>query len=130
MTDPIANMIISMKNATAVSKDTVVVPFSKLKLAIAECLKNNGFVENVSKKTQKKNVPVLEIALSYAAEGAKIHDVKRVSRPSRRVYVGVRDLKPVKNGHGIVVLSTPKGVLSDAEAKKEQVGGEALFMIW
>lgn len=119
-----------MKNASMVSKDRVVVPFSKIKYAIAECLKEHGFVANVSKKTEKNNVPVIEIALLYTATGPKIHDVERVSKPSRRVYSGVRDFRPVKNGHGLTVLSTPKGVLSDMQAKKEQVGGEVLFKVW
>jgi len=128
--DKIANMLVSMKNGSAVSKDTVVVPFSAIKYSIAQCLQSNGFIKGASKKTEKKNIDVLEINLAYTDAGAKIHDVKRISKPSRRVYFGVRDLKPVKNGHGMVVLSTPKGIMSDKEAKKEQVGGEALFMIW
>lgn len=129
-TDPIANMLISLKNAAMVSKETVVVPFSNIKLAIAECLKKQGFIANVSKKTEKKNKPVLEITLNYTPSGSAIHDVQRVSKPSRRMYVGAKELYPVKNGNGIMVLSTPKGILSNSEAKKEQVGGEALFMIW
>lgn len=128
--DTLANMLVSMKNGSAVEKGTVVVPFSNIKYAIAQCLQNNGFIAGASKKTEKKNVPILEINLAYTAEGAKIHDVKRISKPSRRVYMGVRDMRPVKNGHGMIVLSTPKGIMSDKEAKKEQVGGEALFMIW
>jgi small subunit ribosomal protein S8 len=123
-------MIISMKNGALVSKDTVVVPFSKLKHAIAQCLKDNGYIAEVSKKTEKKNVPVLEISLAYNGGTSRIHDVKRISKPSRRSYMGVQDIRPVKNGHGMLVLSTPKGILSDKQARKEQVGGEALFMIW
>ncbi len=129
-TDPIANMIISMKNAAQVSKKTVVVPFSKLKHAIAMCLKDSGYVAEVSKKTEKNNVPVLELELTYTATGPRIHDVKRISKPSRRLYYGVREIHSVKHGHGTLVLSTPKGILSDKQARKEMVGGEALFMIW
>lgn len=128
--DQIANMLITMKNASMVSKETVVVPFSKLKYAIAQCLKEQGFIVNVSKKTEKNNVPVLEIELSYGADGAKIHDVKRMSKQSRRMYTGVKEIRPVKNGHGITVLSTPKGILSDKQARKELVGGEILFTMW
>lgn len=130
VTDPISNMIISMKNGALVSKETVVVPFSKLKYAIAQCLKENGYISEVSKKTEKKNVPILEIALAYNGGAPRIHDVKRMSKPSRRTYLGVHDIRSVKNGHGMVVLSTPKGILSDKQARKEMVGGEALFMIW
>jgi len=128
--DQIANMLITMKNASMVSKETVVVPFSNIKYAIAQCLKEQGFITNVSKKTEKNNVPVLEIELSYTADGAKIHDVKRMSKQSRRMYSGAKELRPVKNGHGITVLSTPKGILSDKQARKEMVGGEVLFTMW
>jgi small subunit ribosomal protein S8 len=126
----IANMIITMKNASMVSKETVVVPFSNIKYAIAQCLKEQGFIVNVSKKTEKNNVPVLEIQLAYTPEGPKIHDVKRMSKQSRRMYSGAKELRPVKNGHGITVLSTPKGILSDKQARKEMVGGEVLFTMW
>ena len=129
-TDPIANMLVSLKNAAMVSKDRVVVPFSAIKFSIAQCLKEQGFVAEVSKKTQKQNMPVIEIALAYGPTGSKIHDVKRVSKPSRRVYTGMRELHSVKNGHGITVLSTPKGIMSDKQARKEQVGGEVLFTMW
>jgi small subunit ribosomal protein S8 len=129
-TDPISNMIISMKNASMVSKKTVVLPFSNIKFAIANCLKELGFIANVSKKTEKGDFAVLEIELAYDANGAKIHDVKRLSKPSRRSYLGVKEIYPVKNGRGALVLSTPKGILSDKVARKELVGGEALFMIW
>jgi small subunit ribosomal protein S8 len=130
ISDPISNMLISMKNSAMVSKETVTVPFSNLKFAIAQCLKDNGFVANVSKKTQAKNIPVIELALVYDNGVSKIHDVKRLSKPSRRSYVGVKELHTVKNGHGLLVISTPKGIMTDKQARKEQVGGEALFMIW
>lgn len=130
VTDPIANMIISMKNGAMVSKETVVIPFSKLKHAIAQCLKDSGYLLEVSKKTEKKNIPVLELTLAYPNGVSRIHDVKRISKPSRRMYMGVQDIRPVKNGHGMIVLSTPKGILGDKQARKEMVGGEALFMIW
>ncbi|MES2225133.1 MAG: 30S ribosomal protein S8 [Patescibacteria group bacterium] len=128
--DPISNMLISMKNASMVSKETVVVPFSKLKYAIAQCLKEHGFIAEASKKTEKNDRAVLEIKLAYTADGAKIHDLKRMSKQSRRMYSGVKELHSIKNGHGISVLSTPKGILSDKQARKEQVGGEVLFTMW
>jgi len=129
-TDPIANMLVAMKNSAMVSKKTVTVPFSNIKYAIAQCLKEHGYIVEASKKTQKKNTPVIEMELSFNNGASRLNDVKRVSKPSRRVYMGIHDLRPVKNGHGMIVLSTPKGILSDKQAKKEQVGGEALFMIW
>ena len=119
-----------MKNASMVSKETVVVPFSKLKYAIAQCLKDQGFIVNASKKTEKNNIPVLEIELAYTAAGPKIHDVKRMSKQSRRLYTSAKEIGTVKNGHGITVLSTPKGILSDKQARKEVVGGEILFTMW
>lgn len=128
--DQISNMLITMKNGAMVSKRSVVVPFSSVKSAIAQCLKDHGFIAGFSKKTEKNNVPVLEIDLAYNNGISKISDVKRLSKPSRRVYFGVRDIHTVKNGHGITVFSTPKGILSNKQAHKEQVGGEALFMIW
>lgn len=128
--DKISDMIISMKNATMVSKRSVVIPFSSLKMAIAQCLKDHGFIGNVSKKTEKNNVPVLEIELLYPNGVSRISDVKRISKPSRRIYLGVHDIHNVKNGHGLTIFSTPKGILSNKQAYKEQVGGEALFMIW
>jgi len=130
ITDPIANMITSLKNAAMVQKESVTVPFSNIKFAIARCLEENGYLSQSTKKTEKKNMPVIEMKITMNAQGSKIHEVKRVSKPSRRVYKNVRELSPVKNGSGILVLSTPKGIMSDVQAKKEQVGGEALFMIW
>lgn len=128
--DTISNMLITMKNASMVSKPVVVVPFSKLKYAIAQCLKEQGFIANASKKTEKNNISVLEIELLYTNGESKIHDVKRMSKQSRRMYTGVKELRSVKNGHGITVLSTPKGILSDKQARKELVGGEVLFTMW
>ncbi len=128
--DPISNMLTTIKNGALVAKRSVSVPFSSIKLAIAECLKTEGFIANVSKKTEKNNVPIIEIELAYPLGKSRISDVKRISKPSRRVYMGVREIHAVKNGHGITVFSTPKGIMSDKQARKEQVGGEALFMIW
>lgn len=128
--DPIANMLITIKNGAMISKKSVVVPFSALKLSIAQCLKEHNFIANVSKKTEKDNRPVLEIELAYPLGKSRISGVTRISKPSRRVYMGTRDIHRVKNGHGMTVFSTPKGILSDVQARKEQVGGEALFMVW
>ncbi len=119
-----------MKNGARVSKHSVTIPFSKLKYAIAQCLKENGYLADVSKKTEKKNVPVLELQLAYNGGVSRITDVKRLSKPSRRTYMGVHEIHQVRNGHGMLVLSTPKGIMSDKDARKEQVGGEALFMVW
>jgi len=104
-------------------------PYSKLKNAIAECLKKEGYVSEVSKKV-KKGQPMLEVGLIYTDKKPKITEVERISKQSRRVYFAMKDIHSVRNGLGLLVLSTPKGILSGKEARKEQVGGEALFKIW
>lgn len=127
--DPISNMIIMLQNASLSGKESVVMPYSKMKNAIAECLKKEGYIGDFSKKV-RKNHPVLEIELVYKDKRPKITHVERVSKQSRRVYLGLRQIFPVKNGAGILILSTPKGILSGTVARKEQVGGEVLFKIF
>lgn len=129
-TDPIGDLINQIKNAGAVKKPIVSVPFSNFKLAIAEKLKESGWVKGVEKKG-KKVKKTLDITLKYNDNGtALIQGVKRVSTPGRRIYRGFKDVVPVKYGFGALILSTPKGIMTDKEAKKEKVGGEALFQIW
>ncbi|HTE48549.1 MAG TPA: 30S ribosomal protein S8 [Candidatus Paceibacterota bacterium] len=127
--DSISNMLIVMKNGSLAGKESVFLPYSKLKNAILECLKKEGYVSNIEKKV-KKDQPVLEIELTYIDQKPKITEVERLSKQSRRVYFGMKDIRPVRNGSGLLVLSTPKGILSGNEARREQVGGEALFRLW
>ncbi|OGI68196.1 30S ribosomal protein S8 [Candidatus Nomurabacteria bacterium RIFCSPLOWO2_01_FULL_41_12] len=127
--DSIANMLIVMKNGGEAGKESVLLPYSKMKNAILECLQKEGYVNSVSKKV-KKDQPVLEVGLIYMEEKPKIAEVERISKQSRRVYFKMKDIHRVRNGAGLLVLSTPKGILSGKEARKEQVGGEALFRIW
>jgi small subunit ribosomal protein S8 len=127
--DQISNMIIMMKNAGLAGKESVIFPSSKLKEAICNCLKKEGYVAKVSKKT-RKDFPVLEVELIYTDKKPKITEVQRISKQSRRVYFQMKDIHSVKSGSGLLVLSTPKGILSGKEARKEQVGGEALFRVW
>lgn len=127
--DPISNMLIMIKNASLANKETVVFPYSKLKLAIGECLVKEGYIKSITKKTRKDH-PVLEVELLYVDKKSRITDVERVSKQSKRVYFGMKDIHTVKGGSGLLVLSTPKGILSGKNARKEQVGGEALFRIW
>ena len=129
VTDRVGDFIIRLKNAGAIGNPTVSAPHSKHVEAIAFKLKELGFVENVeiSKKTPK----TIEVTLSYDARGNhKIRDVKRISKPGRRLYVPASGAHQVKNGLGARILSTPKGILSDKEARKVRVGGENLFEIW
>ncbi len=127
--DQISNMIIMMKNGSLAGKETVAVPYSKVKDAIAECLKKAGYVAEVDKKVRKGH-SVLEITLTYSSGKPKITEVERISKQSRRVYFHMKDIHTVRGGTGLLVLSTPKGILSGKDARKEQVGGEALFRIW
>jgi small subunit ribosomal protein S8 len=127
--DSISNMIIIMKNGSLAGLPVVLVPYSKMKNAIGECLVKAGYVKQISKKV-KKGVPVLEVELIYTDKKPKITEVERVSKQSRRVYFSMKDIHSVRNGSGLLVLSTPKGILSGKEARKEQVGGEALFRVW
>ena len=127
--DSISNMIIIMKNGSLAGLESVSFPYSKMKNAIGECLKKEGYVSEVVKKV-KKGIPVLEIKLVYTDKKPKISEVERISKQSRRVYYGMKDIHSVRSGSGLLVLSTPKGILSGKAARKEQVGGEALFRVW
>lgn len=118
-----------MKNGGLAGLPSVTVPYSKMKAAICECLKSAGFISDFSKKVRKGH-PVLEIALAYQGKQPKIRDAERVSKQSRRVYMKMRDIHTVRGGTGLLVLSTPKGILSGKDARKEQVGGEILFRLW
>ena len=119
-----------MKNGSLAKKETVSIPYSKLKEAILGCLKKEGYILDFSKKVKKEGGNVLEVRLIYIDGKPKITEVDRVSKQSRRVYFGMKDIHSVRNGSGLLVLSTPKGIMSGKEARKEQVGGEALFKIW
>lgn len=118
-----------LKNAGLAGKESVVLPYSKMKNAIAECLKKEGYINKISKKA-RHNHPVLEIELSYVNKKPRISEVERISKQSRRVYFGIKQIHSVRNGSGMLVLSTPKGILSGKDARKENVGGEALFQIF
>jgi small subunit ribosomal protein S8 len=118
-----------LKNASLAGKESVSFPYSKMKDAIAVCLKKEGYLKEVSQKV-KKGFPILEVQLVYIDKKPKITEVERVSKQSRRVYFKMKEIHSVRNGSGLLVLSTPKGILSGKEARKEQVGGEALFRIY
>lgn len=130
VTDPIGDLIIRLKNAAAVGKETVSVPRSKLRLAVAEVLREKGYIKSIDKKG-KKTGAMIEIELGYKKDNSSlIGGVERVSRPSRRVYIGAKEIFPVKYGKGALILSTPKGIMVGEEAKRFGVGGEVLFKIW
>jgi len=129
MTDPIADMITRIKNASTSQKESVVFPYSKLKLAILDVLLKEGFVRSFAKKG-KKIAKFIEVSLIYTDGESRITDVSRESKSSRRVYLQAKDIKTVKSGYGVLVLSTPKGIMTDKQARAEHLGGEALFKIW
>ena len=128
--DPIGDLIIQIKNAGMVRKPTISVPYSKLKHAVADKLVSTGFIENAEKIGQKVK-KTLSITLKYDDAGKHhILGVKRVSKPGRRLYIGADQIFPVKFGKGKRIISTPAGILTGEEAKKKNVGGEELFIIW
>ena len=130
ISDPVGDFVIRLKNAGAVKKASVSVPYSSFKLAIAEKLKDAGFIKLVEKKGKKVR-KTLDVVLKYDKSGvAVIQGVKRISKPGRRIYRSVREIMPVRYGHGSLILATPKGILTGKEARQSQVGGEALFEIW
>ncbi len=130
MKDPIADMMNMLKNAGNAGKPTITIPHSKHKLAIAKCLKDQGYLASIEEVKNKNGIMSLTLGVAYSAGLPKIKHVDRVSKTSRRVYSGVDTITNVRQGQGIVVLSTPKGILSGKDAKTAQVGGEVLFNIW
>lgn len=128
--DKVANMLVMIKNAGNAGKPAIRTPYSKYKHTIADFLVKEGYVLSASKKTQEGGFPVLEIEIKFEEGAPFITNIKRVSKPSRRMYFGVKDIQRVRNGYGLLALSTPKGILSGRQARKEMVGGEALFKIW
>lgn len=129
VTDPISELIIKIKNGNNAGLDMISLPHSNLKEAVANLLEKEGFIGSIAKKRRKAQ-KLMEIALVYEGKKPRINGVERISKPSRRLYWSVRQIRPFKNGYGIYVFSTPKGILSDREAKKQNVGGEILFKIW
>lgn len=127
--DTISNLIISLKNAQKARHNEVVFSYSNMNLAILEVLKKEGFIADIEKsgKDLKKK---LIVSLKYEDGAPAITDVKRISKQSKRTYTGYKDIKSVRNGYGITVLSTPAGVLSNKQATKSKVGGEILFTMW
>lgn len=128
MTDPIADMLTRIRNAQMAEKLTVTMPSSKIKLAIAKVLHNEGYIESFSVNSEK-TVPSLEIELKYYAGRPVIEKIERVSRPGLRIYRGREDLPRVMNGLGIAIVSTPKGVMTDKSARQANVGGEVLCLV-
>jgi small subunit ribosomal protein S8 len=130
MTDPIADLLTRVRNALTARHERVDIPSSKVKVSIARIMKEEGFIKNF--KILKDNKQgVLRIFLKYNDENKPvIKGLKRVSKPSRRVYVGASDIPPVLSGLGVGIISTSKGIMSDREARRQKVGGEMMCSIW
>lgn len=130
MTDPIADLLTRIRNAGLARHQKMDIPSSNLKVAIAEVLKNLGYIKNYKTVSDDKQ-GVLRIYLKFDEKNLPvIHEIKRVSTPGRRVYVGKDEIPKVKSGLGCAILSTSRGVLDDAAAREAQVGGEVLCTIW
>lgn len=127
--DTISNFIIKLKNAGNAGHESLTVPASKLKLAITEVLKKEGFVKDFATKSEKGR-SVIVITLLSDNRIPKIKGVQRISKPSKRVYKKSEDLRSVKNGYGALIISTSNGVMTGKQAKAAKLGGEALFQIW
>ncbi len=131
MTDPIADMLTRIRNAIMRKKPKVEVPASNMKIAIARILKDEGFIANYKVYVDQKKHQNILIYLKYGDNGeSPIHEIVRVSKPGRRVYVSKDEIPKVKGGLGVAVLSTSKGVISDSDARDMGVGGELLFTVW
>jgi len=128
MSDPIADMLTRIRNAQAVDKTTVTMPSSKIKTAIAQVLKDEGYIDGFAVRAEGSKSE-LEIALKYYAGKPVIERIERVSRPGLRVYKGRDSIPQVMNGLGVAIVTTPKGVMTDRKARQTGVGGEVLCYV-
>lgn len=121
-------MLNSIRNAQAVQKPTVTFPYSNLKYEILKVMEKEGFVEKIEKKGKK--IKTLEINLKYQDKIPVISGLKVVSKPGQRIYINHKNIKPIRNGYGVAIISTSKGILTNKEAKKQGLGGEVIALIW
>jgi len=130
--DPITDMLNRIRNAQAVFHPTVDVPFSKLKYEMAKLLERSGFIESVEKRGRKEKT--IRISLKYEGIGTKrtpvIQGLRRISKPGQRIYLPYKKLKRAKGGYGVAIISTPKGLMTDKEARKQKLGGEVICEVW
>ena len=128
-TDPIADMLTRIRNAVNVRKSEVVLPHSNVKQSVAELLKSNGFVSNVSVADATVG-KTLKIVINHEGENARITEIVRLSKPGRREYAGAQDIPVVKRGRGVVIISTSKGLMTGNDAKKQGLGGELICKVY
>jgi len=130
VSDPIADMLTKIRNASQAKHEKVDISTSKMKLQIIKILKNEGYIKNF-KKVTKDNLSVIRVYLKYdESQAPVIHGIERVSTPGRRVYCGYKDMPRVYNGHGTVVVSSSTGVITGRKATEAKVGGELICTIW
>ena len=130
MTDPLGDMLTRIRNGQRARKSSVVAPASKLRSNVLEVLKREGYIRGFAEHEVRQGVRELNIELKYNEGQPVIQEISRISKPGRRVYSKIKDLPRVYNGLGISILSTPRGVLSDAEAREQNVGGEVLCRVF
>lgn len=130
MNDPLGDMLTRIRNAAGRKKSKVSTPASKLRARVLEVLKSEGYIRSFSQIDFDNGKSEIEIELKYADSGSVIREITRVSKPGRRVYVSVKSIPSVANGLGIAILSTPKGVMADHQAREENVGGELLCRVF
>lgn len=130
ITDPIADMLTRLRNAGKAKFNSVDIPGSNLKIEMAKVLKNEGFIRNY-KFIRDNKQGVLRIYLKYGqGQKSAVFGLTRISRPSRRMYIKCKDIRPILNGMGIAILSTSKGIMTDRDARRENLGGEILCKVW
>jgi small subunit ribosomal protein S8 len=130
MNDPLGDMLTRIRNAQMRGKSTVSSPASKLRAWVLDVLASEGYIRGYEKKTTENGQGELVISLKYFEGAPVIRELKRVSKPGRRVYMAVKDIPSVRNGLGVSIVSTPKGVMSDAAARSANVGGEVLCTVF
>ncbi|HEV2000615.1 MAG TPA: 30S ribosomal protein S8 [Xanthobacteraceae bacterium] len=130
LNDPLGDMISRIRNAAMRSKDRVSTPGSRFRASVLEVLKNEGYIRGYSSTEHKNGRTEFEIELKYFDGEPVIREIERVSKPGRRVYVSVRTLPRIHNGLGVAILSTPKGVMADHDAREQNVGGEILCTVF
>lgn len=130
MTDPIASLLSTIRNGQSVKKAVVSSPSSKLRKSVLDVLKKEGYIRDFQEKNVREGVKELSIELKYVEGEPAIREIKKISTPGRRVYSAIDGLPKVNNGLGISIISTSKGVMSDGDAKSQQVGGEVLCSVF
>jgi small subunit ribosomal protein S8 len=130
MNDPIGDMLTRIRNAQMRGKSTVSTPASKLRAWVLDVLADEGYIRGYEQTTDGNGHPQLDISLKYFDGTPVIRELKRVSKPGRRVYMGVKDIPSVRQGLGVSIVSTPKGVMSDANARAANVGGEVICTVF